>query len=368
LPFNGADGWGDSAFTFYTNYSTARSGYYSTEDREYLWTFSWGGAAPAWNVRTPVVLDNRGGTAPARCSLIEYKDGSWTLVSQTGTDSFNFIGCPSQPRSPLSFKNVNGDWVYFFPSFSAGGAVTTLRYRGSGLTPQWEITTDVLDNFGIPAADKLFNWVDDNYDMITATTASGIRTYRLHWDTHYVEELPQVPTPQGTPYDFSWFPNQDRTCFVVGQSSYPGLTDITPITILQYYTSIYCWDQSRDVWDLAIRFPAELCWFNQVFQDPLNEDGDLSYLVTMHRSHLTNVSVKLYRLHVEHDDYIHINFNEGPSTALDQQAYNEGHITRHVTIATLAFVVFIALLLVIMLLMSMSKGGGSGSSDYSSFG
>lgn len=359
-----SDGYGSTAFTFYTNFSTSRSGYFQSEDgREFLWTFSWGSSAPAWNVRTPVVSDNRGATTPARCTVIEYTSGTWSIVDETGTDSFNFVGCPAQPRPPLSFQNVDGNWVYFFPSFSEGGGVLTLNYRGASGDPEWEPTADVLDGFGIPAADKLFNWKDDGYDMITASTAGGIRTYRLHWNTHYVEELPLVPTPQGTPYDFSWFNHQNRQCFVVGQAGYNGLMDITPITIRDYYLSIYCWDQSRDVWDLAIRFPAEFTWFNQVFQD-----DDQYYLVTMSRSHLTNVSVKLYKLDAIDDDYIHIRFYEGPSTALDQQSYDQGRDAKNIAIASLSLLVLITLILLIMLLMSLSKGGASGGSDYSSFG
>lgn len=86
----------------------------------------------------------------------------------------------------------------------------------------------------------------------------------------------------------------------------------------------------------------------------------------MHRAHLTSVSVKLYHLHLEGDDWVHIKFDEAPAVPADEQTASTVHENRHMIIATLSIVSFTVLVVLISLFMSLSGGGGS-SGDYTSF-
>jgi len=325
-------------------------------------------------------MDNRAGP-PQRCTLLEYSASgtSWSVADDA------FIGCPSSPRSPLAWLNQAGFWVYMFPSFGAGG-VLTLAYDTSAIVSNRWTGVSILDGFGIPDCDTMYNWVDDGYDMITATTVGMVRTYRLHWDTHVVEELPAVQVTQGSPFDFSWyFPqgndghpqwnnDQDvtndggRRCFIVGSNSYPGL-QVTPGDIYNWYMSVWCWDQAHDVWDLALRIPCENAWFNQAFPDPAQDDEDHDntwYMASLHKAHLTTNTLRMYRLWDEDDDDLHIQIWTHPTSLDDIE--DTASQTKKITAATLSFVLFTFLLALIILFLVVSKGGSSsGGGDYSSF-
>jgi len=356
LPWSDSTFSGTPSFTHTTAFATQDSTYFQTgaDNREFLWTFSWGQSNAA---RTG---------QPPNCTLIEYTGSNWVV------NDGRFIGCPNSPRAPLVFKNVQGRDIYAFTSES--GAVLFLDYNPTSKNFT-VINGGLMDNLSLgPGLVHAYWWVDsvdgyDSFDMITATTTTGIITVRLHWDIHYAEVLTKVQATQGAPADFTWFfPNAGRRCFVLGGAyrGYGGL-QTTYSSIYGSYMEVWCWDQAHDVWDNALRIPHEAAWFHQAFIDP--QDNNNWWLVTLQQHHVVNNAMKTYHFAPMDDDEIRIYIGLESSADQASDVQWRVHESRHIVIAILSIVAFslILALLTIFLLASGGGGGGGGSGDYSKF-
>jgi hypothetical protein len=342
------------SYTHTTAFATEDATYFRTQDnREFLWTFSWGQS------------NSKRNAAPPNCTLIEYTTGgSWV------TSDGRFIGCNGLPRAPLVFTNVDGRAIYAFTSSGPGG-VLFLDYNPSSKN---FTRVDLMDNLALPGLIKAWHWVDtaDNYgsfDMITAITQSnGVITVRLHWDIHWAETLPAVRVSQGVPNDLDWiFPNEGRRCFIIGgaERGYGGL-QTTPSSIYSWYMEVWCWDQARDVWDNSLRIPHEAAWFNQAFRDP--EDDNNWWLVTMQQHHVVNSAMKTYHFAPMDDEDVRIRIRLETGAEIADDTQWRAHDTRHIVIATLSIVAFTLILaLLTLFLLASGGGGGGGSGDYSKF-
>jgi len=352
LPWDGTSFSATPAFTHNTAFATEDSTYFSTSDnREFLWTFSWGQNNAA---RT---------AAPPNCTLIEYKSGTWVV------NDGRFVGCTAAPRAPLVFTNVDGTNIHLFPS-GGTGAVLFLEYNP---TTKNFTKVNLMDNLVIPGLVKAYHWVDsregyDSFDMITAVTTTAVLNFRLHWDIHYAEPLPSIRYSQSAPHDLTWiFPNEGRRCFVIGSAerSYAGLPT-TPSSIYGWYMEVWCWDQAHDSWDNALRIPHEAAWFYQAFPDPTADNN--WWLVTLQQHHVVNSAMKTYHFAPTDDKEVVIHIGIATSAEIAEDTQWRGHDTRHIAIAIVSIVAFTLILaLLTLFLLASGGGGGGGSSDYSKF-
>jgi len=231
-----------------------------------------------------------------------------------------------------------------------------------------------MDNLGFVGIIKAWQWVDDagdaytKFDMITALTATGVQTVRLHWGIHWAETIPAVRFSQGISGELSWiFPSNGRRCFVMGgaERGYGGL-QTTYASIYSWYTEVWCWDQAHDTWDNSLRIPHEAAWFTQAFPNSGN-DGD-SWLVTLQQHHVVNSALKTYHFWPQNDDEVTIKI--GLETDGDIAGDTNWRVrdTRNIAIATLSLVAFALILTLVTVFLALTGGGGGGGSgDYSKF-
>jgi hypothetical protein len=347
------------SYRVYSQQATWRTTFFSTGDREFLWTANV--AAPFTRTGTP------------NCTIHEYKGGSWGLANL----AFN---CTKFPRSPLTFTNNLGQWLYVDVAYATATWTTAglvngalnqaavpqkfYSYRNNGL-----YDADVMDNLAFTNVNYVEHFVSDKWDYIVALTNEGIATYRLHWTTHRAQVLPLVRTTR-TGTHMHKFEFWEHTCLSISYGDYPGLTESTP-SVQDTFFVIYCWDVAHDRWNLVQRVPS----FGVIKTETFEDDGRTFLVALSNRGHLNQHEVTVYELTEWYEDEFLI-MREPEFGAYEQskmvmdiaEEMDDIHHYKAMIIATLSLLATVFILQLLLLAKGMSGGGGGGGGgDYQSF-
>jgi hypothetical protein len=385
----------EPTYRIYSQQATTRTVYFNTpEGREYLWTANF--ALPYTRSGTP------------NCTLHEYgnggdntndddddddnNNGGWYQVNYNngngngnGNNNFGYFNCSKFPRSPLTFTNVDSEWLYWDVSYAKAtwntdGSQATITTTNIPQTKWWtqrETTgnsyygfdyIDVMDNFVLNNVNTVDHFQDSGFDYIIAMTDVGISTYRMHWVTHRAQVLPSLKTSR-TPTHMHQFAYLEHTCLSVSYGTYLGLNEQTPSPWDNFFV-IYCWDPTHDRWNLVIKIPS----FGVIKTQTFISDERQFLVALQNEGHPTMNTFTTYELEEWYDSEFLITREAEPGNYVLYNKILEIHEVlddlyhyKAMIIATLSLLATVFILQLVLLVKGMSGGGGGGGGDYQSF-